>query len=84
MPEPERERCGMAKLTISDAARVTGVTRMLLYNWLQVLGTTETPHIDQGVRQQFHPVVALLDVLETKQQPFAFVLPRERPPDALP
>ena len=30
-------------------------------NWLQVLGTTETPHIDQGVRHQFHPVVALLD-----------------------
>jgi hypothetical protein len=31
------------------------------------LGTTETPHIDQGVRQQFHPVVALLDVLETEE-----------------
>jgi hypothetical protein len=53
-------------------------------NWLQVLGTTETPHIDQGVRQQFHPVVALLDVLETEQQPFEFVLPRKRPLDALP
>lgn len=26
-------------------------------NWLQVLGTTETPHIDPGVRHQFHPVV---------------------------
>jgi hypothetical protein len=35
-------------------------------NWLQVLGTTETPHIDQGVRHQFHPIVALLDVLETE------------------
>jgi len=35
-------------------------------NWSQVLGTTETPHIDQGVRHQFHPVVALLDVLETE------------------
>jgi hypothetical protein len=38
----------------------------LQFNWLQVLGTTETPHIDQGVRHQFHPVVALLDVLETE------------------
>ena len=59
---------------------------MLKYsvNWLQVLGTTETPHIDQGVCHQFHPVVALLDVLETEQQPFEFVLPRKRPLDALP
>ena len=53
-------------------------------NWLQVLGTTETPHIDQGVRHQFHPVVALLDVLETEPQPFDFVRPRKRPFDALP
>jgi hypothetical protein len=55
-----------------------------LFNWLQVLGTTETSHIDQGVRHQFHPVVALLDVLETEQQPLAFILPRKRPLDALP
>jgi hypothetical protein len=48
-------------------------------NWLQVLGTTETPDIDQGVRHQFHPVVALLDVLETEEQPLEFVLPRKRP-----
>jgi hypothetical protein len=46
--------------------------------------TTETPHIDQGVRHQFHPVVALLDVLETEQQPLKFVLPRKRPLDSLP
>ena len=46
-----------------------------LINWLQVLGTTETPHIDQGVRHQLHPIVALLDVLETEEQPLAFVLP---------
>src|SRR5713101_3767655 len=31
--------------------------------------------IDQGVRHQFHPVVTLLDVLETEQQPLEFVLP---------
>ena len=50
-----------------------------VFNWLQVLGTTETPDMDQGVRQQFHPVVALLDVLETEQQPLEFVLPRKHP-----
>src|SRR5262245_61082885 len=54
------------------------------YNWLQVLGTTETPQIDQGVGHQFHPVVALLDVLETEEQPLEFVRPRKRPLDALP
>ena len=58
--------------------------RILTINWLQVLDTTETPHIDQGIRHQFHPVVALLDVLETEQQPLEFVLPRKRPLDALP
>ena len=53
-------------------------------NWLQVLGTTETPQIDQGVGYQFHPVVALLDGLEPEEQPLEFVLPRKRPLDALP
>ena len=52
--------------------------------WLRVLGTTEMPHIDQRIRHQFHPVVALLDVLETEQQPLEFVLPRKGPLDALP
>ena len=37
------------------------------YNWLQVLGTTETPQIDQSVRHQFHSVMALLDMLETEE-----------------
>jgi hypothetical protein len=32
------------------------VPAAIAFNWLQVLGTTETPHIDQGVRHQFHPV----------------------------
>ena len=36
-------------------------------NWLRVLGTTETPQIDQRVCHQFHPVVALLDVLKTEE-----------------
>ena len=53
-------------------------------NWLQVLGTTETPHIDQRIGHQLHPVVALLDVLEPEQQPLALVLPCTRPLDALP
>jgi hypothetical protein len=53
-------------------------------NWLQGLGTTETPHIEPGVRHQFHPVVALREVLETEEQPRAFVFPRKRPLDPLP
>ena len=57
---------------------------LLPNNWLQVLGTTETPQIDQGVGHQFHPVVALLEVLETEEQPREFVRPRKRPLDALP
>ena len=59
-------------------------TYIKINNWLQVLGTTETPDIDQGVRHQFHPVVTLLDVLETEEQPLEFVLPRKRPLDSLP
>ena len=41
--------------------------RRLSLKWLRVLGTTETPHIDQGVRHQLHPIMALLDVLEPEQ-----------------
>ena len=47
-------------------------------SYLEVLGTAETPQIDQGVGHQFHRVVALLDVLEPQQQPLEFVLPRKR------
>ena len=65
------------------AGEPEGLEQCFELKWLRVLGTTETPHIDQGVRHQFHPVVALLDVLETEQQPLAFVLPRKRPLDAL-
>jgi hypothetical protein len=42
------------------------------------------PQIDQCICHQFHPVVALLDVLEPEQQPLEFVLPRKRPLDAIP
>ena len=40
--------------------------------------------MDPGVRHHFHPVVALLDVFETEEQPLEFVLPRKRPLDSLP
>jgi hypothetical protein len=48
------------------------------YSWLQVSGTTEMPQIDQGVRHQLHTVMALLFELKAQQQPFEFILPRER------
>jgi len=35
-------------------------------NWLRVLGTAERPHLDQGVRQQFHAKMSLLHVFETR------------------
>jgi hypothetical protein len=53
-------------------------------NWLRVLGTTETPHIDQGVRHPFHAVVSLLDALKPKEQPLEFVLPGKRPLHSIP
>jgi hypothetical protein len=40
---------------------------VFLMKWLRVLGTTETPQIDQGVRHQLHPIMALLHVLEPEQ-----------------
>ena len=80
------QQCDGRMILLSDTAfhAAAGDPANLTLNWLQVLGTTETPQIDQGVGHQFHPVVALLDVLETQQQPLAFVLPRKRPLDALP
>ena len=54
------------------------------YNWLQVLGGAETPHIDQGVRQQLHPIVPLLNVFKTEEQPLELVLPCKRPFHSIP
>ncbi len=34
-------------------------------NWLRVLGTVELPQIDQGVRQQFHAQMSLLNMCKT-------------------
>ena len=53
-------------------------------NWLRVLGTAKPPHIDQGVRQQFHAKMSVLNTLKTKQPPLAFVLPRKGPVDTCP
>jgi hypothetical protein len=36
-----------------------------IVNWLRVLGTAELPHIDQGVRQQFHAKMSLLNMFKT-------------------
>ena len=46
-------------------------------NWLRVLGTPELSQIDQGVRQQFHANMSLLQVFKPEQQPLEFVLPRK-------
>jgi hypothetical protein len=50
----------------------------LKQNWLQVLGGTETPQIDERVRHQLHAVVPTLQVLKSQQQPFKLVFPCER------
>ena len=48
-------------------------------NWLRVLDTAELPHIDQGVRQQFHAKMSLLPVFKPQEQPLELVLPRKGP-----
>jgi hypothetical protein len=32
----------------------------LIVNWLRVLGTAELPHIDRGVRHQFHAKIVVV------------------------
>jgi hypothetical protein len=42
----------------------TGIVQIppdYVVNWLRVLGTAELPHIDQGVRHQFHAKMSLLN-----------------------
>ena len=43
-----------------------GPGRLLLINWLQVLGATELAQIDQRVRHQFHAIVPLLDTFKAE------------------
>jgi len=56
----------------------------LKLNWLRVLGTAELPHIDQGVRQQFHANMSLLKVFKPQEEPLEFILPRKGPINARP
>jgi hypothetical protein len=51
---------------------------------LRVLDTAELPHIDQGVRQQFHAKMSLLQVFEAKEERLEFILPGECPIDTSP
>jgi hypothetical protein len=53
-------------------------------NRLRVLGTAELPHIDQGVRHQFHAKMSSLPMFETKEEPLEFILPGESPIDTSP
>src|SRR5262247_7880 len=53
-------------------------------NWLRVLGTAELPHIDQGVRQQFHAKMSLLPVFETQEEQLELILPGACPIDTSP
>jgi hypothetical protein len=53
-------------------------------NWLRVLGTAELPHIDQGVRQQFHAKMSLLNMFKTQQEALELILPGECPINARP
>jgi hypothetical protein len=56
-----------------------GPAHCLQANWLRVLGTAELPHIDQGVRHQFHAKMSLLKVFKPKEEPLEFILPRKGP-----
>ena len=46
-------------------------------NWLRVLGTAELAQIDQGVCQQFHAIVPLLDTFKAEQQSLELIFPRK-------
>jgi hypothetical protein len=50
-----------------------------IVNWLRVLGTAKLSYIDQGVCQQLHAKMPLLQVFKTKQQPLKFIFPRKGP-----
>ena len=52
-------------------------SRRFRFNWLQVLGTAERSQVDQRVRQQLHPVVALLEAFKSQQPALELVFPRK-------
>jgi hypothetical protein len=51
---------------------------------LRVLGTAELPHIDQGVRHQFHAKMSLLHVCKTQEEPLELIFPGKGPIDLRP
>jgi hypothetical protein len=51
--------------------------RLEKLNWLRVLGTAELAQIDQGVCQQFHAIVPLLDTFKAEQQSLELIFPRK-------
>jgi hypothetical protein len=48
-------------------------------HWLRVLAIAELSQVHQRVCYQLHPIVPLLQVLKTQEQPLAFVFPRKGP-----
>ena len=91
---PQQRGAAMILVEIAAQERLTEAVLLLIrlvadshlevgfpLNWLRVLGTAELPHIDQGVRQQFHAKMPLLQVFKTKQHPLEFILPRKGPID---
>src|SRR5262245_20953511 len=51
----------------------------LILNWLQVLGTAERSQVNQGVCDQLHAIVSLLNACKSQKQPFAVIFPCEGP-----
>jgi hypothetical protein len=39
--------------------------RVLQISWLRVSGTAEHSQVEQGIRHQFHAIVALLDAFKS-------------------
>ena len=76
-PDAERLRHAMAKLTISDAARVTGVSRVTLHRYIKAGKLSRTPDglIDTAeilrIGLVLHP--------DTLQQPFTVQRPATPP-----
>jgi hypothetical protein len=63
---------------LSGAVTVALVSLLpLALNWLRVLATAELPHVDQGVRHQFHAKMTLLNVFKTQEESLEFIFPGE-------
>src|SRR5262245_35807108 len=76
MVEKSHQQIEHLGFTLAEAKRLLATLQQQL-NWLRVLGTAELSQIDQGVRQQFHAKMSLLQVFKPEQQPLEFVLPRK-------